>query len=61
MAGSFSRLGFEVIEKRDLGVEQMRGVLKDFEDKAGDAEWALVYFSGHGRIPDEDFYLKPRL
>jgi uncharacterized caspase-like protein len=48
VAAALSRLGFEVLEKRDLGVEQMRGVLKDFEDKAGGAEWALVYFSGHG-------------
>jgi uncharacterized caspase-like protein len=48
VAGALARLGFEVVEKHDLGVEQMRGVLKDFEDKAGGAEWALVYFSGHG-------------
>jgi uncharacterized caspase-like protein len=48
VAGSLTRLGFDVLEKHNLGVEQMRGVLKDFEDKAGGAEWALVYFSGHG-------------
>jgi uncharacterized caspase-like protein len=48
VAGAPARLGFDVVEKHDLGVERMRGVLKDFEDKAGGAEWALVYFSGHG-------------
>jgi len=48
VAGTLSRLGFEVVEEHDLGVEQIRGALKDFEDKANGAEWALVYFSGHG-------------
>jgi len=48
VGGALSRLGFEVVEKRDLGVEQMRGALRDFEDKAAGREWALVYFSGHG-------------
>jgi uncharacterized caspase-like protein len=48
VAGTLTRLGFEVIEKHDLGAEQMRQVLRDFEDKAGGAEWALVYYSGHG-------------
>jgi uncharacterized caspase-like protein len=46
VAGSLTRLGFDVLEKHNLGVEQMRGVLKDFEDKAGGAEWALVIFPG---------------
>ena len=48
VAGALSRLGFDVVEKHDLGVAQMRGALKDFEDKAAGAEWALAYFSGHG-------------
>ncbi len=48
VAGTLTRLGFEVIERHDLGAEQMRQVLRDFEDRAGGAEWALVYYSGHG-------------
>jgi uncharacterized caspase-like protein len=48
VAGTLTRLGFEVVEKHDLGVVQMRQVLRDFEDKAGGAQWALVYYAGHG-------------
>jgi uncharacterized caspase-like protein len=48
VAGKLTRLGFEVVEKHDLGAAQMRQALRDFEDKAGGSDWALVYFSGHG-------------
>ena len=48
VAGVLTRLGFDVVEKHDLGVAQMRDALKDFEDKAGAAAWALVYYAGHG-------------
>lgn len=48
VAGALSRLGFDVVEKRDLGVEDMRSALRDFEDMATGKEWAVVYFSGHG-------------
>ena len=48
VAGALTRLGFDVIEKHDLGVVQMQRVLRDFEDKAEGAEWALVYYAGHG-------------
>ncbi len=48
VAGTLTRLGFEVVEMHDLGAGQMRDALRDFEDKAGGAQWALVYYSGHG-------------
>ncbi len=48
MGRSLTRLGFEVVEKHNLGVAQMRDALRDFEDKASGADWALVYFAGHG-------------
>ncbi len=48
LAGVLSRIGFEVVEEHDLGIVQMRRVIRDFEDKAGGAEWALLYYSGHG-------------
>jgi uncharacterized caspase-like protein len=48
VAGALTRLGFDVVEKHDLGVVQMQRVLRDFEDKAEGAEWALVYYAGHG-------------
>ena len=48
VAGELTRLGFEVIEKHDLGVAAMRKVLGEFEDKTAGAEWAFVYYAGHG-------------
>ena len=48
VAGALTRLGFDVVEKHDLGVAQMQRVLRDFEDRAEGAEWALVYYAGHG-------------
>ena len=48
VAGELARLGFEVIEKHDLGVAAMRKALGEFEDKAAGAEWAFVYYAGHG-------------
>jgi uncharacterized caspase-like protein len=48
VAGSLMRLGFEVSEARDLGVAQMQRALREFEDQATGAEWALVYYAGHG-------------
>ena len=48
MTGTLTRLGFDVAEKHDLGVAEMRSALKDFEDKADGADWALVFYAGHG-------------
>ena len=48
VAGGLMRLGFEVIEKHDLGVIAMRKALGEFEDKATGAEWTFVYYAGHG-------------
>ena len=48
VAGELTRLGFEVIEKHDLGVAAMRKALGEFEDKTTGAEWAFVYYAGHG-------------
>jgi tetratricopeptide (TPR) repeat protein len=48
VARQLSRLGFEVTEKHDLGVAAMRKALGEFEDKAAGADWAFVYYAGHG-------------
>jgi tetratricopeptide (TPR) repeat protein len=48
VAVELTRLGFEVIEKHDLGVAGMRRALAEFESKAAGADWALVYYAGHG-------------
>lgn len=48
IATQLNRLGFEVIEKHDLPVEGMRRALAEFETRAAGADWALVFYAGHG-------------
>lgn len=49
MAESLKRLGFDVGNiQMDLGTDAMRRALREFSDKAADADWALVYYAGHG-------------
>ncbi len=59
VAGELTHLGFEVIEKDDLGVAAMRKALGEFEDKATGAEWAFVYYAGHGMELDGKNWLIP--
>jgi uncharacterized caspase-like protein len=59
MADTLKRLGFDVVEWHDLGVAQMRSVLGDFERKARAADWALVYFAGHGVESNGESWLIP--
>ena len=51
IAGALKRLGFEVVNEEhlhNLDVAAMQVILKNFEGKAKRADWALVYYSGHG-------------
>ncbi len=48
VAAELTRVGFDVIERYDLGIVAMRRALGEVEDKAAGADWALVYYSGHG-------------
>jgi uncharacterized caspase-like protein len=59
VAGSLRGLGFEVLERYDLDERSMRGVLGEFEDKANGADWALVYYAGHGMEMDGRNWLIP--
>ena len=59
VAGELTRLGFEVIEKHDLGAAQMRKALAEFEDKTAGAEWAFVYYAGHSMELDGHNWLIP--
>lgn len=49
----------EVIEGYDLGLRQMRETLLAFEALAKGAEWAVVYYAGHGIEVDGRNYLVP--
>jgi uncharacterized caspase-like protein len=49
IAASLRRLGFaEVGERYNLNLAGMVEALKSFGDKAADADWAVVYYAGHG-------------
>ena len=52
--------GFTVVEtRRDLTNSDMRRALRDFSAKSRDADYALVYFAGHGIEVDGTNYLLP--
>jgi caspase domain-containing protein/uncharacterized protein DUF1353 len=60
MAATLRRLGFaEVIERYDLTREKMGQALKEFGDRAEGAEWAIIYFAGHGLEMNGTTYLIP--
>jgi uncharacterized caspase-like protein len=60
MASTFKSAGFDVVESRfDLSALETRRVLRDFADRARDADIAVVYYAGHGMEVDGTNYLIP--
>lgn len=60
MASIFRKLGFtEVIERYDLSRFAMEQVLREFGDKVIDADWAVVFYAGHGMEIGGRNYLIP--
>jgi tetratricopeptide (TPR) repeat protein len=60
VAAAFRRLGFaEVIEREDLTRAKLEEALKDFGDKAAEADWAVIYYAGHGVEMNGVNYLVP--
>jgi uncharacterized caspase-like protein len=54
------RAHFDVVEtKRDLANAEMRRALRDFSAKSRDADYAIVYYAGHGIEVDGTNYLLP--
>ena len=52
--------GFEDVDVRmDLGLNDLTTALREFSDKASDAEVALVYYAGHGMEISHTNYLIP--
>ncbi len=45
---TLSRIGFSVQRYNDLGLSDMGKVLREFGDRAASADWAVIYFAGHG-------------
>jgi uncharacterized caspase-like protein len=49
LAKTLRNVGFDTVVVRfNLGREQMMAALQDFEKLAADADWAAIYFAGHG-------------
>lgn len=60
VAATLRRLGFaDVAERYNVTLGGMVEALKSFGDKAGDADWAVVYYAGHGIEIGGSTYLLP--
>ncbi|HKU09194.1 MAG TPA: caspase family protein [Bradyrhizobium sp.] len=60
MASTLKDAGFDVVDSRhDLPASETRRVLRDFADRARDADIAVVYYAGHGIEVDGGNYLIP--
>jgi uncharacterized caspase-like protein len=60
MAATLRNAGFDIVESRqDLPAAETRRTLRDFADRARDADIAVVYYAGHGIEVDGANYLIP--
>jgi uncharacterized caspase-like protein len=60
MAAVLKNAGFDVVDfRRDLSAVETRRALRDFADRARDADIAVVYYAGHGIEVDGANYLIP--
>jgi uncharacterized caspase-like protein len=59
VADALRQAGFETVELTDLDRNGMAAALRTFRTKASSADWALVYFAGHGIEINRVNYLIP--
>jgi uncharacterized caspase-like protein len=60
MSDMLKTAGFDVVQlKRDLKAAEMRRALRDFADATLDADFAIIFFAGHGIEIDGINYLIP--
>ena len=60
IAATLKDAGFDVVDsRRDLAASETRRALRDFADRARDADIAVVYYAGHGIEVDGANYLIP--
>lgn len=60
VAAALRHIGFaEVIERYDLDLAGMSRAVKEFGDTTADADWAVVYYAGHGIEVSGVSYLVP--
>jgi len=60
MTSLFKKAGFElVVSERDLGISDLRRVIREFSEISRDADISVVYYAGHGIEVDGTNYLVP--
>ena len=60
MASLFKKAGFDVVDsERDLGISDLRRVIREFSEISRDADISVVYYAGHGIEVDGTNYLVP--
>ena len=60
MAETLRRAGFDVVDfRKNLTALETRRTLREFADKAADADIAVIYYAGHGIEVDGSNYLVP--
>ena len=59
MSASLKRIGFDVVEGYDLGIDAMRTLIGTYASKIDGAKVALVYYAGHGVAVGGENYLLP--
>src|SRR6476620_2915333 len=60
VVGMFKNAGFdEVVSRLDLNVVEMRRALREFGNKARDADIAVIYYAGHGIELEGNNFLIP--
>jgi uncharacterized caspase-like protein len=59
MTALFKNAGFDVDSRRDLGIADLRRVIREFSETSRDADIAVVYYAGHGIEVDGTNYLIP--
>jgi uncharacterized caspase-like protein len=60
IAATLKQAGFDAVDSRhDLPALETRRALRDFADRARDADIAVVYYAGHGMEVDGTNYLIP--
>ncbi|HRD76390.1 MAG TPA: caspase family protein [Hyphomicrobiaceae bacterium] len=60
VAAALRRLGFsDVVERHDQTLAGFKEALKSFGDTATNADWALIYFAGHGIQVGQVNYVLP--
>jgi uncharacterized caspase-like protein len=60
MTSLFRKAGFDIVDnERDLGIADLRRVIREFSEVSRDADISVVYYAGHGIEVDGTNYLVP--